>query len=390
MTKILIADDEANILMLINIVLKDLGAEIITAENGEIAAKKAVTHKPDLIITDVVMPKMNGFEVCKTVRNTPEIASTPIIILSALGDEYNKITGFEEGADDYIVKPFNVDDLKLRAKALIARHKSKTEAGRNSHDTTNHPNKKSTSYNEDAFLADSQLNMGVYKTGNSDLDERLYGGLPKGSNILVVGKTGAGKSSFAREFIREGLKNKDKCLWVAVDDDPQRIRNSITRSDDTEVSTYESRGQLRFVDAYSWSSLIQPENEPFAVTGSLELNNLSGIVSDASYELGQTVQKKAGGRRIIDSISSLLINFDLAHSQRFLNQIARTAVSFGGVTTLFIIEEGTVDDTVLNNVKYIMDGIIEFQEDGANKSLRVASMKWARFDNSWVTLPSKS
>ena len=101
MSKILIADDESNILMLLGVMLKEIDAEVITAEDGEIAIQKAKEHQPDLIITDVVMPKKNGFEVCRTIRNTPEIENTPIIILSALGDEYNKITGFEEGADDF-------------------------------------------------------------------------------------------------------------------------------------------------------------------------------------------------------------------------------------------------------------------------------------------------
>ena len=103
MTKILIADDEQNILTLLEIMLKDLDAEIISAENGEIAISKAKEFKPDLIISDVVMPKKNGFEVCRVVRNTENISNTPIILLSALGDEYNKLTGFEEGADDYII-----------------------------------------------------------------------------------------------------------------------------------------------------------------------------------------------------------------------------------------------------------------------------------------------
>ena len=84
MQKILIADDEANILMLLEIMLKDMNAEIISAENGEIALEKAKEHHPDLIITDVVMPKKNGFEFCRELRQHPEFSKTPIIILSAL------------------------------------------------------------------------------------------------------------------------------------------------------------------------------------------------------------------------------------------------------------------------------------------------------------------
>ena len=93
MTKILIADDESNILTLLEIMLRDLSNTIISADNGEKALKLAKQERPDLIISDIVMPKMNGFEVCKHIRNCKEIAQTPIILLSALGDEYNQITG---------------------------------------------------------------------------------------------------------------------------------------------------------------------------------------------------------------------------------------------------------------------------------------------------------
>ena len=127
-------------------------------------------------------------------------------------------------------------------------------------------------------------------------------------------------------------------------------------------SFYEENNFLRFIDAYSWSSLSPPENEKFAITGSLELNQLSGIISDASFEIGQSIKDKKGGRRLIDSISSLFVNFELSTVQRFLNQIARTSMAFGGITTLFILEEGTVDSTTLNNIKYIMDGVIEFKK----------------------------
>ncbi len=215
MSTILIADDEANIVMLLEIVLKDLDTEIITAENGEIAIEKAKKHKPDLIITDVVMPKMNGFEVCRAVRNTEGIQDTPIIILSALGDEYNKITGFDEGADDYVIKPFNVEELKARAKTLLMRHHAKKTAnlpplselrGKEG------PGKETT----DA----SPISKPPFTTGQELLDKHLFGGLPQGSNILIQGPLGKGKSSFARQFIQEGLVKGEKCLWIAIDDDP--------------------------------------------------------------------------------------------------------------------------------------------------------------------------
>jgi KaiC/GvpD/RAD55 family RecA-like ATPase len=106
--------------------------------------------------------------------------------------------------------------------------------------------------------------------------------------------------------------------------------------------------------------------------------------------LGQSVQGKAGGRRVIDSISSLLVNFDLPSAQRFITQITRTAVAFGDVTTLFILEEGTVSEQVLNNIKYVMDGIIEFGEIDGVRSVRVQSMKWTAHSTQWQPILGQS
>ena len=79
-------------------------------------------------------------------------------------------------------------------------------------------------------------------------------------------------------------------------------------------------------------------------------------------------------------------NFDLSIVQRFINQIARTAMAFGGVTTLFLIEENTVEEKVLNNIKYIMDGVIEFREHNYQRSARVSHMKWTQSNRDWISL----
>ena len=374
MKKILIADDEANILMLLEIMLRDLDATIISAENGQEAIDKAKEEKPDLIISDVVMPKLNGFEVCKQVRNTPEIEDTPIILLSALGDEYNKLTGFDEGANDYIIKPFNVEELKARAKSLLTRFSNKTKSTTKS--------TKQSSPEESSVSRETNIT----ETGNDLLDEHLYGGLPTGSNILIVGPTGSGKSTFCRNFIQQGLDNNESSLIVSVDDDPKKTREKLNDQLTKNTNLHEDENRLRFVDAYSWSSLMPAENEKFAISGSLELNQLAGIISDASFDIGHSIQQKKGGRRLIDSISSLFVNFDLSSVQRFLNQIARTAIAFGGVTTLFVLEEGTVDKTTLNNIKYIMDGVIEFNNVNHQRICKVSSMKWAQANTKEIIL----
>lgn len=376
--KILIADDEPNILMLMGIMLEDAGYEIVRAQNGAQAVDKAIEEKPDLVITDVIMPEKDGFEVCRNIRAHKDVGNTPIIILSAMGDEYNKLTGFEGGADDYVTKPFNTEELKARIQALLLRYKGRSF----NYDT------KLISRDDVASSPAVSNTYGVdlIPSGLKKLDQCVGGGIPKGSNILVMGPIGIGKSSFCRAFIGEGLKNREKCMFVTIDDAPDLIRKKLSELLEKNINVDEKENLIRFVDAYSWSIGAVVDNERFAVNGILELNQLSGVISDAGMELGQTIQQKQGGRRIIDSISSLLVNFELSTVQRFLSQIARTAIAFGSVTTLFVLEEGTVSDQVLNNIKYLMDGVIEIAEvDGARK-LRIANMKWIKYNKTWIDL----
>ena len=366
MVKILIADDEPNILLLTEMLFQDMGMLVITATDGAEAVQKAIKEKPDIIVTDVIMPNMTGFEVCKAIRNMPDLAETPIIILTALGDEYNKIRGLDGGADDYITKPFSVDDLKSRAKALLLRYSSR--------------------FSDPDIVSEPTVELPIdyISTGITELDNNLSGGIPRGSNILVLGHLGKGKSSFSREFVSNGLKKEERSLFIALDDNPKQIRQQLNIKLPHNIHYYEEKGLIRFVDAYSWSSFHQPEDEQYAISGKLELSQLAGAILDAGQDIGQTVQSKLGGRRVIDSISSLLIHFDLPDVQNFVNRIARTAVMFGGVTTLFVMEEGTVSKHMLNNIKYVMDGIIEFSEINGKKSVRVASMKWTTYNNQWT------
>ena len=368
--KILIADDEPNILMLTSIMLEDAGYETIMAKNGTQAIERALKDKPDLIITDIVMPEKDGFEVCKTLRANKNFTNVPIIILSAIGDEFNKITGFEGGADDYITKPFNLEELRSRVQTLLLRSKGQKEAAANSVAAE----KKSIEVPD----------MEHIDTGVAELNNILKGGFPKGSNILLIGTIGSGKSSIARKFISKGIVNKERNIYITLDDSPQMIRKKLDEMVNKKIEEFEELNLFSIVDAYSWSSGANVKKEKYSINGILDLNQLSMVIADAGQNLGQSIQSKLGGRRVIDSISSLLINFDLSIVQRFLSQLARTSLAFGMVNTLFVLEEGTVADHILNNIKYIMDGVIETKQVDKEYYLRVASMKWIDYDRDWV------
>ena len=116
--KVLIVDDEKSIVDIVKFNLRKEGFETIEAYDGEQAVKMALSQKPDLIVLDVMLPEMDGFSVCKKIRQT---MSTPILMLTAKADEVDRILGLELGADDYILKPFSNRELVARVKANLRR-----------------------------------------------------------------------------------------------------------------------------------------------------------------------------------------------------------------------------------------------------------------------------
>ena len=119
--KILLVDDEPDILEIISYTLKSDGYLVFTAENGIKAIELAKKVKPQLIILDVMMPEMDGIEACEIIRNDSEIGNSLIVFLSARGEDYSQIAGFNAGADDYITKPIKPKVLKSKIKSLLRR-----------------------------------------------------------------------------------------------------------------------------------------------------------------------------------------------------------------------------------------------------------------------------
>ncbi|MCB0454644.1 MAG: response regulator transcription factor [Aequorivita sp.] len=125
--KILLVDDEPDILEIIRYNLTSEGYTVEIAENGVEAIAQAKKVKPQLIIMDVMMPKMDGIEACEKIRNIPELSETVITFLTARGEDYSQMAGFEAGADDYITKPIKPKVLVSKVKALLRRFKEEEE-----------------------------------------------------------------------------------------------------------------------------------------------------------------------------------------------------------------------------------------------------------------------
>jgi DNA-binding response OmpR family regulator len=127
MPKILVVDDEPDALELIGFNLKNAGFEVISADDGAEALKRARESVPDLILLDVMLPEMDGLEVCKGLRRDPATSAIPIIMLTAKAAEIDRVLGLELGADDYVTKPFSPRELVLRVKNLLRRRTESTD-----------------------------------------------------------------------------------------------------------------------------------------------------------------------------------------------------------------------------------------------------------------------
>ena len=116
--RVLVVDDENLLVKGIKFNLENDGYEVLTGSDGQEALEIAAKERPDLIILDVMMPRMDGLEACQRIR---EFSNVPIIMLTAKADDMDKLMGFEHGADDYLTKPFNILELKARVRALLRR-----------------------------------------------------------------------------------------------------------------------------------------------------------------------------------------------------------------------------------------------------------------------------
>ncbi len=120
-SKILIVEDDPDILELLHYNLEKAGYQTFRAENGEQAVQAAQKHAPDLVLLDLLLPGMDGLEVCRRMKKDPALQQIPIIMVTAKGEEMDRVVGLELGADDYVVKPFSIREIILRIQKILNR-----------------------------------------------------------------------------------------------------------------------------------------------------------------------------------------------------------------------------------------------------------------------------
>ncbi len=154
--RVLVVDDEKLIVKGIRFSLEQDGMEVDCAYDGEEALEAAKKKEYDVVLLDVMLPKLTGFEVCQQIR---EFSMMPIIMLTAKGDDMDKILGLEYGADDYITKPFNILEVKARIKAIIRRNNKNSTAGSSDSKTVTFGDMKIDCENRRVYISGKEVNL---------------------------------------------------------------------------------------------------------------------------------------------------------------------------------------------------------------------------------------
>ena len=178
--KILVVDDDTNICELLRLYLTKEGYQVTTANDGEEGLEKFNQLKPDMVLLDVMMPRMDGLEVCRRIR---KLGNTPVMMLTAKGETFDKVLGLELGADDYMVKPFALQELNARLRALVRRSKGQAQAVLEYGDILIYPESQQVTYQGEAVkltpheykLLQELISQSGRVLSKDQLQQSLYG-----------------------------------------------------------------------------------------------------------------------------------------------------------------------------------------------------------------------
>jgi len=195
MAKILVADDNAEIRKVIGSILSQQGLEIIEAADGESTYDSAVSEGPDLILLDILMPGMSGFDVLRKIKKNRKTKSIPVIMVTGLTGPDDEQQAMREGALDYIAKPWAPGELEDRIRIALPNLQASSRSETNNHGQTNSVADDGREHLEPVSLTNPRLSPSVtISTGSDPIDKALRGGLSLGSFTLLEGATGTGKS----------------------------------------------------------------------------------------------------------------------------------------------------------------------------------------------------
>ena len=223
MARVLVVEDEEDLRNLVVDILIDAGYDVTEAEHGGVALEKAKNELPDIILLDVMMPVMDGFEVLTQLRQNPATQATPVVMLTAFPPAKGELRAWKLGARHYIRKPFDPEQIELSVRVALREVESSTNAPPAGDDRAPHPQAANSNSEEPEVLMPEV----PIRTGNGLLDERLGGGIPLGSLALIEGSSSAGKSVLCQHLSYGSLLDGRAVAYITSENTVASLSNKM-------------------------------------------------------------------------------------------------------------------------------------------------------------------
>ncbi len=218
-------------------------------------------------------------------------------------------------------------------------------------------------------------------TGIRDLDALLNGGIPRGSNVLLIGPPGVGKTVFALHFLKASIQANEPILYVCIDQMPEELKE-MAGSFGIDLTQPEQEEKVVLLDAYSWRLGRIPEGRKWYVSNIVNLNELlirmGDIMSMFSKKFPQSKR-----RAVMDSLSTLIMYVDFTAVFKML-QVLSAKSKVSQTVGLFTLEGGVHDERIISSLSYIMDGVIEMKFEGDERYLRILKMRSTVHTREWI------
>lgn len=335
--KILVIDDEASALRFAQYTLDRNNYKVVTARDGLEGLTVAKSEVPDLILLDVAMPRMDGFEVLRRLRNDPELEEIPVVMLTAMSAEKGESIGMEMGVYHYLAKPCDPELLALSVKVALRAQEPTVEFRRTE----------------------------SFRLGNSILDGELGGGIPLGSVALIEGTSGSGKSVLCQHYSYAALSSRSRVAYFTFENSAESLANQM-KSIGLDVSRELSTGALR----------ILPLEEPY---------------NDSEIEDGECLALLAAEIQMLPPEYDLIIVDAITHLASCSSEIsvlgffrACKQVSNQGRTMILVTHTASFEERILVRLRALCDVHFRMSVEKFGqkllKSLEVAKVHNAELD----------
>ena len=287
MTKVLIADDDPHILMLSRLILQNQGYELIQANNGQEAIDFAIKEEPDIVFSDIMMPKKGGFDVCRTLKANPKLSHIPIVLLSAVQDNQYQENSIQEGASEYIHKPFEFSDLNQCIQRFVLKKSPETHLEKTKDQESQSP-KNTPSL--------TLTNPWPEILNTTPLKEYF---------LLIKGDPGCGKTSFISPFLKPFLSTStSQSIWITYNTPPHHLMRFLYAQFGSLIESACKEKRFFLINATP-SKKFNEHPYVLNLDNRYDLNHLLNLLYDLKA-LGRNQNQKSEACLVFDNINPLI------------------------------------------------------------------------------------